>query len=98
MHFLKYRHCACRIASLVGVALLSVCAAAQTAGYKIIPIGSPSGDGWVAATDLNDRGWVTALDFVSGAPIRGFLWKDGGTRSMPTLGGTCSFANGINKF
>ncbi len=98
MHFLKYRHSACRIASLVGVALLSVCAAAQAVRYHVIPIASPWGKGWVAATDLSDRGWVTALDLVGGAPTRGFVWKDGRSRKMPTLGGTCSFADGINKF
>ena len=66
--------------------------------YKVIPIDSPFDPaGIVSPSDINNHGRVAATDRKSGRPNMGFLWRAGtGGIPIPTLGGTCSSANGIN--
>jgi uncharacterized membrane protein len=72
----------------------------QTAGYIVVPL-APVVDipgTFVAHTprDINKQGWVVGTDRPIGGQNSGFLWKGGSVYPMPTLGGTCSSAGGIN--
>jgi len=72
----------------------------QTAGYTVVPLGpaldSPSGLVSPTPRDINKQGWVVGSNRPIGGQNSGFLWKGGIVYPMPTLGGTCSSATGIN--
>jgi probable HAF family extracellular repeat protein len=52
-----------------------------------------------SARDINDSGWVVGLSYLSGAagPRRAILYRDGILHDLQTLGGTESYALGINS-
>jgi probable HAF family extracellular repeat protein len=83
---------------LLTLALLAVTAHAQTIRYRVVPVSPPpsGAGGRLSASDLNNKGWIAATNRVTGLQPQGFLWRDGKTVLLPSLGGTCSFANGLN--
>ena len=72
---------------------------AQSGRYSVTPILYNSDPTiFVYAAKINNRGYVSAWARPIGAQIQGFVWKDGTlVAPMPALGGTCSFAWGLNN-
>jgi probable HAF family extracellular repeat protein len=70
---------------------------AQIASYNVIPITSPfDPPGVVLPNDINNHRAVAVTDQKSGRPHMGYVWTRSKSTPLPTLGGTCSSANGIN--
>ena len=69
----------------------------QAVTYKVVPINSPfDPPGRVSANGFNKYRAVAAVDRLSGRARMGFIWRAGKGTPFPTLGGTCSSANGIS--
>ena len=83
---------------LVQVTVFAVSSLAQNAHYTVTPIIFNSDTKiFVYAAKINNRGYVTAWARLRGAQTQGFNWKDGQiVANLPALGGTCSFAWGLN--
>src|SRR3989440_177093 len=67
--------------------------------YPIRDLGTPPGDVISWATAINDAGHVAGHSIGSDSGIwviRAFLWTNGTFQVLPGLGGTETFANGIN--
>jgi len=80
------------------VLLLNLTSPAQVPRYSVTPIVFNSDPSiFVVATKINDHGYVTAWARPQGSQTQGFVWRDGQIVALfPALGGTCSFAWGIN--
>jgi hypothetical protein len=84
--------------TLPSILLFTLTSLAQSPRYSVTPILFNSDPTiFVVATKINDRGFVTAWARPQGLQTQGFVWKDGQIVALlPALGGTCSFAWGLN--
>ncbi len=80
------------------ILLSTLTSLAQSPRYSVTPIVfTPDPTAFVVATKINDHGFVTAWARPQGSQTQGFVWKDGQIVALlPALGGTCSFAWGLN--
>ena len=91
-----------RFVTLLGCLILIATSTAlpQSAGYFVVPIAPvveiPGTFINRTPRDINKQGWVVGTDRPNSGQNTGFLWKGGTVYQMPTLGGTCSSASGIN--
>lgn len=88
-----------RVAVVSSTYILAFCSLlfGQTVTYKVLPIISPfDPPGRVSANSFNKYRAVAAVDRLSGRTRQGFIWRAGKGTPFPTLGGTCSSANGIS--
>jgi len=82
---------------VIAILLLTSIAPAQIR-YAVVPISSPfDPPGYVAAWDINNHAAVAAVDEQAGRADMGFVWRAGKGTPIPSLGGTCSTASGLNN-
>ena len=68
----------------------------QTVAYRVVPLGPIIEANSPTPRDINTKGWVAGSNRGNAGNL-GYLWKGGVATTMPTLGGTCSSASGINE-
>lgn len=82
------------VAVLLGLMAVSVAIGAPI--YTLTPLSRP-GDKWSYAHDVNDHGHVVGYVCNAEGQERAFRWQDGAMYELGTLGGSVSYAYGINN-
>jgi probable HAF family extracellular repeat protein len=83
-------------AMVLSCCVLLVCAAGSAqVTYDVIPLPSRVGHARIAAESISNKN--TVVGTASGTPAQGFIWRNGTLMRLPTLGGTCSYGNGISE-